>query len=310
MRGDTSPLSRRELLRRFGVAAMGAPLLARLAPSGIERAAIRFGYASITWGGRDEQAIDEIAALGFRGIKLRSNVVPKYSERLTALRELLESRQLTLVALSSGSLRIDPARESEQLALHARHAKFLRDTGGLYLQITDERPRGRVVTAADYERLGRLLTEVGKRTADVGIPLSYHHHVGTLGERPHEIRAIMAAADARYVKFQLDTAHYQQGGGDPVQAVTEFADRLLFLHIKDLEAPVPGDSRDPAASYRFVELGRGKVDLKGVFGALRTTGFTGWAIIELDASPVAGRSPKDCATISKTYVQETLGLTV
>ena len=312
MTDDDAMLSRREWILGIGAAAVGAPLLnacqssaARPSPA-VAPPPIRFGYASITWGGNDEQAIDEIAALGFRGIQLRSNVVAKYADRPAALRELLERRGLTLVALSSGNLGLDPAVEREQLDLHTRHAAFVRQLGGLYLQIIDQRPSGRAVTDADYRRLGYLLTELGKRTADLGIPLGYHHHMGALGERPHEIRAIMAAADPRYVKFQLDTAHYQQGGGDPVQAVKEYADRLLFLHIKDVEAPVPGATGDPARSYRFVELGRGKVDLQRVFDALHDVKFAGWAIVELDSVPGGTRSPSEAAMINKKYLEEVL----
>src|ERR1700730_17727893 len=33
--------------------------------------AIKFGYAAITWGGNDRQAIEDIAAVGFHGIQLR-----------------------------------------------------------------------------------------------------------------------------------------------------------------------------------------------------------------------------------------------
>jgi inosose dehydratase len=302
-------VSRRQVIQRFGAAALGAPLLnqaARLSELFGENSTIRFGYASITWEGRDEQAIADIAALGFRGIQLRANVVAKYADRPGLLHDLLQRRGLELVALSSGNLSIDPRVEEEQLKLHTRHAGFLRSLGGSYLQIIDQRPQGRAATEADHVRLGQLLTELGKRTADIGVAVGYHHHMGSMGEQPEQIRAILAATDPQYVRLALDTAHYQQGGGDPAQAVKEHADRLLYLHIKDLEAPVPGDS---ATSYRFVELGRGKVDFKRVFEALRQAGFTGWAIVELDRVD-ASRSPKDAALVSKRYIQDVLKLTV
>jgi inosose dehydratase len=134
--------------------------------------------------------------------------------------------------------------------------------------------------------------------------------MGSMGERPEEIRAILAASDPRYVKFQLDTAHYQQGGGDPAQAARDYADRLLFLHLKDLEAPVPGDSGNPARSYRFVELGRGKVDFRRVFAALRDINFSGWGIVELDSVPDPIRSPRDSAMICKNYLEDELGFRI
>jgi inosose dehydratase len=268
---------------------------------------VHFGYAAITWGGNDRQAIEDIAALGFRGIQLRSNCIQEFGSAAAVL-ALLEQHRLKLVALSSGDFRSDPATLSEEITKHLAHAKFLRDAGGLYLQVTDTRPKDRAATPADYKRLGQALTELGKRTADLGISLGYHNHMGSLGERPEELEQILGAADARYAKLELDIAHYFQGGGDPVKAVEKYGDRLLFLHIKDVErlSGAPG-AKD---SYRFVELGRGLVDIPAVFEALRKVNFRGWAIVELDSVPDKARTPKESAIISKKYLEEKLGVTV
>jgi inosose dehydratase len=268
---------------------------------------IRVGYASITWGGNDRQAIEDIASLGFRGIQLRANVIKEFGSP-AELRDLLEKRQLKMVALSSGGVRIDPALEAEEIAKHTANAKFVHDVGGLYLQVTDERPKDRSITAADYKRLGRLISEIGKRTADLGVSLGYHNHMGSLGERPEEVDQILQAADPRYAKLELDVAHYFQGGGDPAKAIVQYSDRLLFLHIKDVE-PQPGNA-DVKRPYRFVELGRGKVDLPAVFDALHKVNFRGWAIVELDVVPDKARTPKESGAISKKYLEEKLGVTV
>src|SRR5438309_9088946 len=171
---------------------------------------ILFGYASITWGGNDRQAIEDIAALGFHGIQLRANVLKEFGSA-AELRDLLEKHRLKMIALSSGGVRIDPALEAEEIAKHTANAKFVHDVGGLYLQVTDERPKDRAITAADYKRLGRLISEIGKRTADLGVSLGYHNHMGSLGEHPEEVEQILEAADPRYAKLELDVAHYFQG---------------------------------------------------------------------------------------------------
>ena len=263
-------------------------------------ARIRFGYAAITWGGNDVQAIDDIAALGFAGIQLRDSAVARWGDKPADLKSRLASRKLTFVALSSGSVSLDPAKQESNLALHLSHARFAQQTGAQFLQVTDERPAGRQPGADDYRRMGRLLTELGKRTADVGVPLSLHPHMGALSQTPGEVDRVLEAADPRFVKLELDIAHYQQAGGNPVSAIRRYADRLLFLHIKDVESPVPGGAPE---SYRFVELGRGKVDVKAVFAALAETRFDGWAIVELDEVPDNTRSPKESAEISKRYLQ-------
>jgi inosose dehydratase len=269
---------------------------------------IQFGYAAITWQGQDRQAIEDVAAVGFKGIQLRTSALPEFGDKPAALKELLAKHRLTMVAFSSGNVRIEPELEAEDIATHLKHARFVRDVGGKFLQLTDTRPK-RALVAEDYRRLGQLMTEIGKRTADIGIPVAYHNHMNSIGERPEEVDRVLDATDPRYVKVLLDIAHYQQGGGDPVRAVRKFSDRILFLHIKDVQSPLPGNTGDPMRSYRFVELGRGTVDVKGVFAALNEVKFKGWAIVELDAVPDKARTPKESAVIARTYLAQ-LGFTV
>jgi inosose dehydratase len=279
--------------------------------SGSSRAAaassMRFGYAAITWGADIVRAMDDIAAVGFRAIQLRGEAFAQYGDRPGELRALLEQRKLTFAVLSSGNLSIDPAREQEMLAMHVRHAQFVRGAGGKTLQVIDERPKGRAVVADDYRRLGRLMTELGKRTADIGVPLVYHHHMNSTGEKPHEVRAVLDAADPRHVRLLFDVAHYQQGGGDPAAAIREYREWIDVMHLKDVRPTVAGGAgraNQAGASYEFVELGRGRVDLPGVFAALRDIAFGKWAIVELDRVPDPGRTPKESAEMNRRYLLE------
>jgi inosose dehydratase len=300
--------SRREFVKQLGRAAVAAtvPLSARLgalaAPS-----PIRIGYAAITWNEDDLKAIEDISALGYAGIQLRANVLTSIGREAPSLRRRLADHHLTFVALSSGNVSIARDQQSRMIEEHVSRARWLRDAGGLYLQLIDERPRGRAVESSDYGRLGRLLTEIGRRTADMGIPVAYHPHVGALGEKPADIARVLEATDPRYVRLLLDVAHWQQGGGDPVAAIHEYRDRLLLLHIKDVR-PRAGAAGD--AAYQFVELGRGTVDLRGVFRALRETAFSGWAVVELDSVPDPSRTPLQSAAISKRFLEGTIGLPV
>jgi hypothetical protein len=101
---------RREFLRT----ALGGVAAASLAPRVLGAADgggpfSRLGYAAITWGGQDEQAIDDIAAVGFHGIQLRAPIVDKYGEKPAELRRRLEGKGLALLCLSSGTVDADVA---------------------------------------------------------------------------------------------------------------------------------------------------------------------------------------------------------
>ena len=301
--------SRRQFIAGLGAGAVVSSASATLMRDPFSKQGIRFGYAAITWEGNDVQAIKEISELGFRGIQLRSNVLKEFGERPEALRSLLQQHNLEMVAFSSGGVRIDANTEAEEIAKHTSNAKFVKAVGGRYLQVTDSaRPKDRNPEASDFKQLGHVLTEIGKRANDIGVPLGYHNHMTSLGESPEEVDRIMDAADPKFVKLELDIAHYQQGGGDPARAIRQYRDRLLFLHIKDVEDLPKSDSRGRA--YRFVELGRGRVNLPEVFAALKEVKFNDWAIIELDAVPDKSRTPKGCAEISVKYLEEKLKIKV
>ncbi len=294
----TITVTRREFVLGLGAAAL-LPVTSRAA-------SMKFGCAAITWGGNDTQAIDEIAAVGYRGVQLRSSAVAAFGDRPKELKALLAKRKLQMVALSSGN--VGGGDEADELALHSKNAAFLRDVGGRYLQLIDQaRPRDRAAEPADFATLARRMNEIGKRAADLGVQVGYHHHMGSLGQGPDEVARVMEAIDRRYVKLILDVAHYRQGGGDPAEAVRTYRDALLYLHIKDVESPTPGGD---AASYRFVELGRGRVNLPAVFAALAEVKFGGWAIVELDEVPDKARTPKEAALMNRRYLEEKLKLKV
>jgi len=137
--------------------------------------------------------------------------------------------------------------------------------------------------------------------------------MNSLGERPEEIAAVLDAADRKYVRVLFDVAHYQQGGGDPVAALRQYKDWIEVLHLKDVRPSPPATPASPAPaapSYQFVELGRGRVDLPGVFAALREINFAGWAVVELDRVPDPGRTPKESAEINKRYLVEKMHQTI
>jgi inosose dehydratase len=295
------------------LAAPGRDLPAALAPGDKMTATtnVRFAYAAITWKGNDALAIKEISEVGYRGVQLRFNAVQEYGARPQALRELLQQHHLELVALSSGNVSGATNARADEIARHTRNAEFVRDVGGHYLQLIDSAmPRGRKPMAIDYQQLGQAMTEIGKRAADLGVAVGYHNHMGGLGEAPDDLERILNEADPRYVKLLLDVAHYAQGGGDPARAIRQYRDRLLFFHIKDVETVAPRSAGDAAQNYRFVELGRGRVNLAGVFAAIKEIKFRGWAVVELDDVTDPARTPKASAIISKRFLEERLKMKV
>jgi len=293
--------SRRSFLAGLGGALSCRPALALAAPSGI-----RYGYAAITWGQYEKQAIGDISAAGYQGIQFRIEATTEF--RPEELRSILEQHKLTFVALSSGEVSIDPAGQADAIAKHTANARFVRDCGGLYLQMLDQlKAYPRTVTAEECRSLGKLLTEIGKRTADLGVPLVYHNHVNTISEHPQNLDLVMESSDAKYVKLLLDTAHSVAGGGDPAAAVERYHERLSLVHLKDV-VDIPLNTPKAKYPFQWVELGRGRVDLPAVFRSLAKVSYRGWAVVELDRVTDDKTTAKDSALISRKYLAERIGV--
>jgi inosose dehydratase len=289
-------LSRRRFIAQNSLLALAAFL------PNAKKKSYRMGYSAITWGGKDEQAIEELSALGYTGIQLRANTYAKYKDNPAEIKALLDAKNMSLVMFSSGNVEIDPAKMEANVAMHVNHARFVKALGGTSIQLTNSLRKNNVPpTANELQRLGAAMNEIGKQTQAIGIQSTYHNHMNQYGETPEEVDALVQAMDSNYVRLLLDVAHYHQGGGKPAEAIIKYQKVLHSLHIKDVECPIKGDANPK--SYKFVELGQGNVDLTAVFASLDRIKFSGWAIVELDGVPDKAKTPVQCAQISKDFLQ-------
>lgn len=268
-----------------------------------KKSGLKFGYSAITWGGNDAQAIQDIAALGFKGIQLRANTFGPYKAKPSELKAMLEAKGLTLAMFSSGNVEIDPAKEASTIDMHVAHASFVKALGGSALQMTNSlRPKDRLPTTEELKRLAEVMNKIGQQTADMGVQATYHNHMNQLGETPEEVDVIVQNMNPKYVKLLLDVAHYHQGGGTPAKAILQYRDVIHALHLKDTKSPLPGN--DNPKAYKFVELGQGNVDFPAIFAALDKIRFNGWGVIELDGVPDKAKTPLQCGEITKAYLEK------
>ena len=162
----------------------------------------------------------------------------------------------------------------------------------------------------DEDRLDRQIALMGE-AADVlaaeGVRAGLHDHVGTWIEVEAEIDRTLAALPSLGASF--DVGHLVWAGVDPVAMLTRYADRLVDLHIKDLDLEVAAASRAEPTGYHaatdagiFLEPGRGGIDLDGVLAALPSD-FDGWVIVEVDRASLPA---EESARVSREWVEARL----
>jgi inosose dehydratase len=160
----------------------------------------------------------------------------------------------------------------------------------------------------DSGRLDRVIDLIG-RAAEVllaeGVRAGLHNHVGTWIETEEEIERTLAAIPAELLGASFDIGHLAWAGIDPVEMLARHADRLLDLHVKDLDLDIAAASRATPTSYvqatnhgLFREPGLGDIDLDGLIAAIPEH-WEGWVIIEVDR---ASMDPARSAETSWAWV--------
>lgn len=142
---------------------------------------------------------------------------------------------------------------------------------------------------AGWVRFADSMAKVLERCRDRGYEPTFHPHTATYVEAPWEIEQLLALTD---VGVCLDTGHLLVGGGDPVQAVRDWADRINHVHLKDAKLDVVRGIVDDRAPVRaiwerraFCRLGTGDIPLDDVLEKLRAGGYRGWLVVEQDIFP-------------------------
>ncbi len=137
-----------------------------------------------------------------------------------------------------------------------------------------------------WATLAKNLVRVIETCRARGLEPTFHHHACTYVETPHEIERLLDATD---IGLCLDSGHLVLGGGDPVDALTRWGDRINHIHVKDCRIEVLHDVIEAGegmeAVWRraaFCELGAGDVDVDGFLEAVRELGYAGWLVVEQD----------------------------
>jgi inosose dehydratase len=267
--------------------------------------AVRLGTNPIAWSNDDlrdlgaatslETCLAEARTAGYGGIELGH----KFPRDAATLGPILAAHDLALVSgWYSCALLQRPA--AGEMAAMRPHLDLLRALGSKVLILAEcsntihgdrsaplsGRP---VLAASEWARFGARMTELADRSADEGLAIVYHHHMGTCVQSGDDIDRLMDATGPA-VRLLLDTGHATFGGVDPVALARRYRSRIGHVHCKDVRASVlrecGGNSfLDSVVAGVFTVPGDGMVDFAAVLAEL--PGYDGWLVVEAEQDPAA-----------------------
>lgn len=142
-----------------------------------------------------------------------------------------------------------------------------------------------------WSSFAERLSELARMTADDGVLLNYHHHMGTVVQSAEDIDRLMESTSDD-VRLLLDTGHALYAGVDPAAIARTYGSRIAHIHCKDVRSGILERSLNRDSSFLeavldgvFTVPGDGCVDYPAVLSAVDEAGYEGWLVVEAEQDP-------------------------
>jgi inosose dehydratase len=263
------------------------------------------------------EAMDHMVEAGYGATEWGPSMPTDHAE----LRAALDSRGLAMVGAFVGLGFRDPALHDAEMDRAMAIVERVRATGGRLLiaaEAGDDRRRGeaghvdesRGLTDEQWRNLAAGLHDLADMVAPLGMSVVFHNHVGTYVETPAETARLLDETDPAKVGWCLDIGHLAFGGGNAIDMLPRYADRVQHVHAKDVDGAVLAQAKaerwsfgQALAHWIFPPLGQGIARIPDVVAALQAQGYDAWYVIEQDTSP----DPTGVARENRIYLEGLLG---
>jgi inosose dehydratase len=269
--------------------------------------AVKLGTNPIAWTNDDmpelggetplETCLREAAEAGFKGIEKGG----KFPSDAASVQAAVAKYGLQLVSgWHSGDLRTRSV-EDEITAMRP-HFDLLKacgcpvliwaETAGTVQGKRDVPVADRPIMGEDewpgyLERIGRLADWM----AENGVPMAFHHHMGTVIEKVHEIDRLMEGTPPS-LGLLYDTGHLTFAGEDPAAVARRWSKRINHVHAKDVRPEVLERVRAERMSFLdavvagvYTVPGDGCIDFVAALRPVADAGYSGWVICEAEQDP-------------------------
>ncbi|GAA2098704.1 sugar phosphate isomerase/epimerase [Microlunatus panaciterrae] len=169
----------------------------------------------------------------------------------------------------------------------------------------------RELTEDQWVRLVSGMDELGRRILDeYGLKVQFHSHADSHIGYQQDIQRFVESTNPAYVNLCLDTGHVAYYGGDNLELIRKYPERIGYLHLKQVDPAIV--ARVEAEDLPFPEAVRlgvmieppnGLPEMPPVLEAVEQLGVDIFAIVEQDLYPCAPEVPLPIAQRTHTYLR-------
>ena len=207
-----------------------------------------------------------------------------YGLPMDQYKKLLKANDLEMVSVGAGYE--DLQNDIEKVVENAK------TFGAKYVMCAWIPHEGNTFDIAKTKEATAIFNKAGKRLKEEGITLAYHAHGYEF--RPYESGTLFdyMAENATDFAFEMDVYWVHHGGADPLAIMNRYPDKIVLLHLKDMEHGVKGNDTGHEDVETNVVLGTGQVDIAGVVKRAKQLGVVEYMFIEDECSRVVEQVPQ------------------
>jgi len=268
------------------------------------------------------QFLDEAAAAEYRAIELGPWGYLPTDER--QLGKELDDRGLELCAVTCLG-HLEDTDAWPQLSEDIEQAASLAVARGAAALVLIDTPytdlrSGKLVRApalneTEWERLVQTTVRAARMVHERWhLPLAFHAHAETHVETERQLERLLSETTGAPVSLCFDTGHHAYCGGDVYAFLRRHLDRIVHLHVKDVDSATLEGVREQGCSFSeavrrdvFVEPGTGALDWAALVRILGEARDIRWAVVEQDMYPAPADKPEPIAKRTHKHLVE-LGL--
>ena len=141
---------------------------------------------------------------------------------------------------------------------------------------------GSVIRGIDMDLFCRRAARMVEVANKMNVEAALHNHLGNVVEKQDELDYFMAKVPG--AKLILDVGHLFAAGGNCVEAIEKYADRIIAMHFKDVEVVNP-DAKEwyDRLCFRGLDCGNQNFDWRACVRALKKVGYDRWCFVEQDS---------------------------
>ena len=183
---------------------------------------------------------------------------------------------------------------------------------------TGEPVESRDLSDEQWSQLTTGLDELGRRIRDeYGLAVQFHSHADShVGYQP-DIERLLEETNPEYVNLCFDTGHIAYYGGDCLELIQKYPDRIGYLHLKQVNPEIVDTVLNKDLSFpeavrmgAMIEPPLGVPDMPPLLEALAGLGRDLDGIIEHDLYPCAPDLPLPIAKRTRTYLSSCSGAVI